>query len=549
METGLPQDQTTSDKEKTRLQEELKSRTETLGEDFSTLDTMHKLAYLLKCRGEYEEATELLRKAVAILGTQLGADHEQTTYSKGCLAMVLSDATEYEETEIVLRQVLESKERTLGKENAETLRWIERLAWNLFSQGKYNKVRELYPPPPRQTEPGVIVLEMNDTSRLDEIEKIHRGSAALKTRVLGEEHPDTLVSMDKLANWLRGQCKWVEAEISYRRVVAARKKVLEPDDKDTMDSMDGLAGTLSDQGKYSDALEVFQELLGLQEKNYGGEHPKVMKTTGALATVFKELGRLSDAADTLRKLVDVQSSIHGEGHLETLDTASYLAIVVGEQEQYAEAEKIFRQIVELRVKALGKNHAKTLTSLSYLAVMLQKQGRGAEAEAALGGHDEGKDNFFSYQPLSLARSTRIIKVYPSQYKTAALVCELSEEVLNDNHPPCYAAISYTWGSQTADKRIFCHGKKFLVTENVEGILRQFRRPEKMSYLWIDAISINQSSVKERSQQTRIMDDIYRLADVVAVWLGPSTEITADAFGYLEQRSVCGSFSPKLPIFR
>jgi tetratricopeptide (TPR) repeat protein len=215
-------------------------------------------------------------------------------------------------------------------------------------------------------------------------------------------------------------------------VVAARKKVLEPDDKDIMDSMDGLAETLSDQGKYSDALEVLQELLGLQEKNYGREHSKVMKTTGTLAVVFKELERLSDAADTLQKLVDMQSNIHGEGHLEMLDTASYLAIVVGKQEQFAKAEKIFRQVVELRAKALSKNHTKTLASLSYLAVMLQKQGRGAEAKAALRGHDEGKDNFFSYQPLSSTRSARIIKVYPSQYKTAALVCKLSKKVLNDN---------------------------------------------------------------------------------------------------------------------
>ncbi|KAI0424700.1 hypothetical protein F5Y09DRAFT_130350 [Xylaria sp. FL1042] len=40
-------------------------------------------------------------------------------------------------------------------------------------------------------------------------------------------------------------------------------------------------------------------------------------------------------------------------------------------------------------------------------------------------------------------------------------------------------------------------------------------------------------VEERNNQVAMMEDIYRLAEVVAVWLGPETEFTKEAFSYFE----------------
>jgi hypothetical protein len=40
-----------------------------------------------------------------------------------------------------------------------------------------------------------------------------------------------------------------------------------------------------------------------------------------------------------------------------------------------------------------------------------------------------------------------------------------------------------------------------------------------SYLWIDAISINQNDTQERSHQVSIMGNIYLSSQMVLVWLG------------------------------
>ncbi|KAI3321448.1 heterokaryon incompatibility protein-domain-containing protein [Xylariaceae sp. AK1471] len=547
MAITVPRALAKDDEEKTRLMQAFESKLEALGQEHSeTLDTMHNLAFVLTCRGEHEDAEVLLRKAVPVVESVFGEDHPRTTHSMSCLTTVLRQDGKYAEAEAMLRRIADIKERSLGNGHPETLETTEDLAWILYCQGKYEKISELYPQL-KVKDSDTIQMMMNDTSRLDAAEIIYRGSLELKTRFLGEEHPETLRSRSKLAGWLNGKCRRAEAETVYRQLVTLRAKVLGTDHKDTLESMNDLAIVLGEQKKFHDAEEVLRELIDLQEAARGKGHLEVLRSTSALARVLLESGRPNESEEALRQLVALKSQLHGEDHPETLESMDELAIVVSEQEKYDEAEKIFRQLTESRQKSLSSDNPKVLTTLSYLAVMLEKQGKHDEAEKTiyhqqLGSREgldkenseeaAGRDGVFIYQPLTSPKSTRILKIYPSRFKTAALVCELTEEELNDDNPPSYAAISYTW-DQTPSRRILCHGKVFAATQNCEAIIRQFRRADKMSYLWIDAICIDQSVVKERNRQVAMMEDIYRLAEVVAVWLGPATEFTEEAFSYFE----------------
>lgn len=523
------------------------SKLAALGQEHSeTLDSMHNLAFALTCRGEHEEAEALLRKAVPIVVRVFGEDHPRTVHSLSCLTTVLRRDSKYAEAEVILRRIADIKERSLGYGHVETLETTKDLAWMLYRQGKYEEISDLYRK--LNVEDPDTIRVMNDVSRLDAAEIIHRSSLELETRFLGEEHPEALGSRSNLAGWLKGKCRRAEAETAYRQLVTLRTKVLGSNHKDTLESMNDLAVALSEQKKFREAEEVLREVINLQEETYGKGHLEVLGSTGALARVLLESGRTSEAEEVLRQLVALKTQLHGEDHPETLESLDELAVVVSKQEKYAEAEQIFRQLTKLLQKSLSRNNPKVLTTLSYLAIMLEKQGKHQEAEEMIyqqhasseeGQHSQNpeeaarRDGNFIHQPLTSSRSTRIIKIYPSRYETSALVCELSEEELNDDNPPSYAAISYTWGSQSPSKIILCHGKALAVTQNCEAILRRFRQVDKMSYVWIDAICIDQSNVKERNIQVAMMEDIYRLAEVVAVWLGPATECTQEAFRYFE----------------
>jgi hypothetical protein len=72
----------------------------------------------------------------------------------------------------------------------------------------------------------------------------------LRTKVLGIEHPATLISMDNLALVLGSQGRYEGAETMHRQILELREKVLGNEHPSTLDSMNNLAEVLDSQGKY-----------------------------------------------------------------------------------------------------------------------------------------------------------------------------------------------------------------------------------------------------------------------------------------------------------
>jgi hypothetical protein len=60
-----------------------------------------------------------------------------------------------------------------------------------------------------------------------------------------------------------------------------------------------------------------------------------------------------------------------------------------------------------------------------------------------------------------------------------------------------------------------------VRTNLHLALQHIRREDKDKRIWIDQLSINQASKRERGHQVRIMGQIYANAAHVIVWLGPA----------------------------
>lgn len=136
--------------------------------------------------------------------------------------------------------------------------------------------------------------------------------------------------------------------------------------------------------------------------------------------------------------------------------------------------------------------------------------------------------------------------------------------MDDN--PRYHALSYTWEDAWLqkyfedpddskvkvfiDKRILLDGQKVKVTRSLWVALWHFRRaagwhldhpnsqtsefgdysdiPEGNkcvltadTYLWVDALCINQDDVLERNSQVGRMGELYKNAECVHCWIGPA----------------------------
>ena len=113
--------------------------------------------------------------------------------------------------------------------------------------------------------------------------------------------------------------------------------------------------------------------------------------------------------------------------------------------------------------------------------------------------------------------------------------------------PSFMALSYVWGD-TKDRRDLTvvdlnddpaaheltSPKCLSVTANLAEALTYLPWRDKIAILWIDAICINQEDTNERSEQVKLMAEIYSSAGQVLAWLGPPTHDSDYAMAMLQR---------------
>ncbi|KAM3086792.1 hypothetical protein ACMFMG_000914 [Clarireedia jacksonii] len=221
---------------------------------------------------------------------------------------------------------------------------------------------------------------LENTGQYREAEKIHRQVQELRIKVLGPEHPDTLMSMCYVAAALREQGNYREAEQIHRQELELCSKILGPEHPDTLTSISYIAAALSNQGNYREAKKMHRQVLELRIKVLGPKHPNTLASMYSVAAALSNQGNYREAEKMHRQVQELRIKVLGPEHPDTLTSISHIAAALGSQGNYREAEQIHRQVLELRIKVLGPEHPDTLTSIRYVAAALSEQGNYREAE-------------------------------------------------------------------------------------------------------------------------------------------------------------------------
>jgi hypothetical protein len=116
----------------------------------------------------------------------------------------------------------------------------------------------------------------------------------------------------------------------------------------------------------------------------------------------------------------------------------------------------------------------------------------------------------------------------------------------------YYALSYTWGHPYGESEdgneltsigklptIICDGVRVGITRNAFEALLELTRRRDFVYLWVDAICIIQKDDKEKTEQIRLMGDIYTKAKEVIIWLGCGDEESKEVIPLIQK------FGPEL----
>lgn len=133
---------------------------------------------------------------------------------------------------------------------------------------------------------------------------------------------------------------------------------------------------------------------------------------------------------------------------------------------------------------------------------------------------------FKYKSLDLERPTiRLLKLLKAKSsRDYDIKCELIEASFDKDDLIPYEALSYYWGGTILSASVELDGKTLAITENLHVALLALRSTEDR-ILWVDAVCIDQSNLKERGHQVQQMAKIYSQADRVVIWLGESTSDT------------------------
>jgi tetratricopeptide (TPR) repeat protein len=116
-------------------------------------------------------------------------------------------------------------------------------------------------------------------------------------RLLGAEHPDTLASVNNLAECLRALGDASEALPLVRRALENRERVLGVEHRDTLTSVNNLAACTQALGNSAGALPLYRRPLENFERLLGAEHPQTLISVNNLASCLRALG---DAAGPCR---------------------------------------------------------------------------------------------------------------------------------------------------------------------------------------------------------------------------------------------------------
>jgi tetratricopeptide (TPR) repeat protein len=227
---------------------------------------------------------------------------------------------------------------------------------------------------------GWLADALRNQGKWNEAEVLEREVLSMRQRIFGLEHPETISASANLACTLWHQGKWSEAEVLNREALAMRQRILGLEHPDTIHASAGLASTLQNQGKWDEAEGLQREVLSKRQRIFGLEHPDTISASGNLASTLQNRGKWREAEVLQREVLTMCQRILGLKHPNTIGASASLATTLRDQGKWSEAEVLEREVLSMRQRILGLEHPDTISASANLASTLSNQGKWSEAE-------------------------------------------------------------------------------------------------------------------------------------------------------------------------
>ncbi len=205
-------------------------------------------------------------------------------------------------------------------------------------------------------------------------------SLAIRRRVLGDEHPNTLNSISHMGRVLHSQGKYEEAMPYHLEALEGLRRVLGDEHPDTLDSIGSMGNLLVRQGKYDEAMRYYVESLETMRRVLGDEHPDTLDSIGSMGLLLARQGKYDEAMPYAVEALETMRRVLGDEHPSTLNSINTMGLLLTRQGKYDEAMPYYVEALKTRRRVLGDEHPDTLISINNMGNnLLLGQGKYDEA--------------------------------------------------------------------------------------------------------------------------------------------------------------------------
>jgi len=224
---------------KTLFEEVYLQRKNLLGEEhIDTINTLKNIGIVYHWLGQYDKATEYYRLVYHLLVKVKGENHPESFNVLSLIGSVLQTSAQYPQAQTFIKQHLQIATVVLGENHPEVLRSRHNLADVYKGLGQFKDAENLFRVvlKKRQKYLGInhietlqtqkklakLLNEMGGKSKLEEALALTLSTVNANTEQLGETHPDTISSLQTLADVYFSQQQDLQAKTIYLKILTLR---------------------------------------------------------------------------------------------------------------------------------------------------------------------------------------------------------------------------------------------------------------------------------------------------------------------------------------
>jgi tetratricopeptide (TPR) repeat protein len=315
-------------------------------ESFLRAEDVLGLGYLYDDRDQ--EAHDYFETIYKARLAELGAENPSTLIAQRNLYVAKRVLRKLAEPDLgVMRKILETQERVLGKNDPEALETKFQLAFGIYR---------------------LTPKEELDARRDKEIRGMLKEVEDARIAIHGEIHPDVSEAISATAFIDEREGKLPEAIKTLDKVSSIEVATLGPDHPWSVNTYLALAMLHKAKGDYQEALAYLGKALNSRLAFYGGESEHSMEVRHMEAELyFNELNDPGKALEILQTIFEWKEKNLGPDNASTLRTLLSLADLQQSMGKLPESEGIYNRLLDHRMASLGPDHGDTLQISGRLA--------------------------------------------------------------------------------------------------------------------------------------------------------------------------------------